>query len=127
MDSLPDQLSCQRDRGCQQSAALPASNRVVNFKRAICSLNLLILVALTITMFLVLNQLHPSCPAGLLFLPLLGTASTLATVSLLIVLARTRRDDGWTAARRIRESLGVFCLILFVPFMFYWNLIGYHF
>ena len=69
----------------RQNAALPASNRVVNFKRAICALNLMILVAFTITMLLVLDQLHPRCPAVLLFLPLLGTVSTLATVALLIV------------------------------------------
>jgi uncharacterized protein len=111
----------------QQNAALPASSRGVNFKRAICALNLLILAAFTITTLLVFDQLHPSCPTVLMYLPLLGTVSTLATVGLLIVLARTRRDDGWTVARRIRGSLDVFCLILFVPYMFYWNLIGYHF
>jgi pimeloyl-ACP methyl ester carboxylesterase len=111
----------------QQSAALPASGRVVNFKRAICALNLLILVAFTITAWLVVDQIHPGCPAALLFLPLLGTVSTLATVALLMVLVRTRRDGGGTVARRIRDSLDVICVILFVPYMFYWNLIGYHF
>jgi uncharacterized protein len=111
----------------QQSAALPPSDKVVNFKRAICALNLLILAALTITVLLVLDQMHPSCPAVLMYLPLLGTVSTLATVALLIVLARTRGDRGWTVARRIRCSLDVLCLILFVPFMLYWNLIGFRF
>lgn len=120
----------------QQSEALPASNtivnlptsnRVVNLKRAICALNILILVTFTITALLVLDQLHPSCPSVLLFLPLLGTASTLATIVLLIVLARTPSDPGWTTARRIRFSLDVLCLVLFVPFMFYWNLIGFRF
>ena len=111
----------------QQSVALPASNRVVNLKRAICALNILILVTFSITASLVLDQLHPSCPSVLLFVPLLGTVSTLATVALLIVLARTPRDHGWTAARRIRFSLDVLCLVLFVPFMFYWNLIGFRF
>src|SRR5204862_8123067 len=108
----------------RQSVALPASKRVVNLKRAIGALNLLILVALTITVLLVVDQLHPSCPTVLLFLPLLGTVSTLATVALLIVLVSTRRDQGWTAARRIRFSLDVLCLVLFVPYMFYWDLFG---
>ena len=111
----------------QQSAALPASDKVINFKRAVCVLNLLILAAMTITVLWVIDQIHPSCPTVLLFLPLLGTVSTLATIALLVVLARTRRDDGRTVARRIRGSLDVFCLILFVPYMFYWNLIGYRF
>lgn len=111
----------------QQSAAWQASDKVVSFKRAVCALNLLILVAMTITVLLVIDQIHPSCPTVLLFLPLLGTVSTLATFALLVVLARTRRNDGWTVARSIRGSLDVFCLILFVPYMFYWNLIGYHF
>jgi hypothetical protein len=111
----------------QQSAAVQASDKVLSFKRTICALNLLILVAMTITAQLVIDQIHPSCPAVLMYLPLLGTVSTLATVALLIVLARTRRDHDWTAARRIRFSLDVLCLVLFVPFMFYWNLIGFRF
>jgi pimeloyl-ACP methyl ester carboxylesterase len=111
----------------QHSAALPASDKVINFKRAVCALNLLILAAMTITVLLVHDQIHPSFPTVLLYLPLLGTVSTIATVALLVVLARTRRDDGWTAARSMRGSLDVLCLILFVPYMFYWNLIGYHF
>jgi hypothetical protein len=110
-----------------QSVALPASNSVVNLKRAIGALNLLILVALTITVLLVVDQLHPSCPTVLLFIPLLGTVSTLATVALLIVLVRTRREQGWTAARRIRFSLDVLCFVLFVPYMFYWDLFGVRF
>ena len=111
----------------RQNVALPASNRVVNLKRAIGALNLLILVALTITVLLVLDQMHPSCPSVLLFVPLLGTVSTLATVALLIVLASTPRDHSWTAARRIRFSLDVLCLVLFVPYIFYWDLIGLRF
>ena len=99
----------------------------MSLKRAICALNFLILVTFSITALLVFDQLHPSCPAVLLFLPVLGTISTLATVALLIVLARTRRDHGWTVGKTIRCSLDVLCLILFVPYMFYWNLIGYHF
>ncbi len=111
----------------QKNAALQASNKLLNFKRAVCALNLLILAAMQVVVLLVMDQIHPSCPTVLLFLPLLGTVSTLATVALLIVLARSRRDDGCTVARRIRSSLDVLCLVLFVPYMFYWNLIGYHF
>lgn len=111
----------------QQSEAFPVSNRVVKLKRAICALDFLILVAFSITAFMVLDQIHPSCPSILLFIPFLGTVSTLATVALLIVLARTPRDHVWTAARRFRFSLDVLCLVLFVPYMFYWNLIGFRF
>ena len=111
----------------QPSAALQASDKVLNFQRALCALNLLILVALGITTLLVLDQIRPSCPAVLMYLPLLGSVSTLATVALLIVLARTPRDYGRTAARKLRFSLDVLCLVLFVPYMFYWNLIGYRY
>jgi hypothetical protein len=76
-------------------------------------------VALTITLLLVVDQMHPTCPTVLLFVPLLGTISTLATIALLLVLVSTRRDQGWTAARRIRFSLDILCLVLFVPYMFY--------
>jgi hypothetical protein len=51
----------------------------------------------------------------------------LATVALLIVLVRTRREQGWTAARKIRFSLDVLCFVLFVPYMFYWDLFGVRF
>lgn len=112
---------------CQPSAALQASDKVLIFKRAVCALNLLILAAMQVTVLLVFDQMHPSCPTILLFLPLLGTVSTLATITLLIALAKARRDDGWTVARRIRGALDVLLLILFVPYMFYWNLIGFHF
>ena len=37
------------------------------------------------------------------------------------------REQVWTAAKRICFSLDVLCLILFVPFLFYWNLIGFRF
>jgi pimeloyl-ACP methyl ester carboxylesterase len=110
-----------------QSVALPTSNRVVNLKRAISAFNFLILVTFSITALLVFDQMHPSCPTVLLFLPLLGTVSALATVALLIVFARTRGEHGWTVARKIRFSLDVLCLVLFVPYMFYWNLIGFRF
>ncbi len=111
----------------QKISALQASDKVLNFKRTVCALNLLLLAAMQVVVLLVFDQMHPSCPTVLLFLPLLGTVSTLATVALLIVVARSRRDDGCTVARRIRSSLDVLCLILFIPYMFYWNLIGYHF
>jgi hypothetical protein len=111
----------------QQTTDLHASDKVVVFKRALCALNLLVLVAMTITAQLVLDQIHPSCPAVLMYLPLLGTVSTLATVALLVLLASIRRDHGRTVASRIRWSLDVLCLILFVPYMFYWNLIGCRF
>jgi len=111
----------------QPSTTLQASDKVLNFKRALCALNLLILVALGITTLLVLDQMRPSCPAVLMYLPLLGSVSTLATLALLIVLARTRCNNDWTAARRIRFSLDVLCLVFFVPYMFYWNLIGFRF
>ena len=111
----------------QQSVPLPTFNRVVNLKHAISALNFLIVVAFSITALLVIDQMHPSCPTVLLFLPILGTVSALATVALLIALARTRYDHCWTVARKIRFSLEVLCLVLFVPYMFYWNLIGFRF
>ena len=111
----------------KKNVDLQASHKVLNFKRAVCTLNLLILAAMQVTVLFVIGQIHPRCPTVLLFLPLLGTVSTLVTFALLVVLARTRSDDGWTVARRIRSSLDVLCLIPFVPYMYYWNLIGYHY
>lgn len=111
----------------QESGALPKSNKVLNFKQATCALNLSVLTAMQVVGLLVFDQIHPSCPTVLLFLPLLGTVSTLVTVALMVVLARDRRDQSRTMARNIRGSLDVLSLILFVPYMFYWNLIGIRF
>ena len=111
----------------QKSVTFQASNKLLTFKRAVCALNLLILTAMQIIIVLVLDQMHPSCPTFLLFLPLLGTVSTLATLALLTALAWARRHDNWTVTRRIRSSMDVLCLILFVPYMYYWNVIGYHY
>jgi uncharacterized protein len=118
-------LACLFHR--QKGAALQTSNKVLNFKRAVCALNLLVLAAMQVTVLLVFDQIRPSCPTVLVFLPMLGTVSALATVALLVVLAKSRCDDGWTVGRRIRSSLDVFSLVLFVPYLFYWNLIGYRF
>ena len=73
-----------------------------------------------------IDQIHPSCPTVLLFLPLLGTVSTLATIAVLIGFAMTRREYDWTKTSKFWWSLDLLCLILFVPFMYYWNLIGVH-
>jgi dienelactone hydrolase len=113
--------------GRSSEAASPGLDWSAGLKRVVCALNLLIVVAFTITVLLVVDQMRPSCPSVLLFLPLLGTVSMLATVALLIVHARTRSDHDWTIARKIRSSIEFLCLILFVPFMLYWNLIGYLF
>lgn len=111
----------------QKNATLQTSDKVLNFKRGVCALNLLILTGIQVVVILVIDQMRPSCPPILLFLPLLGTASTIMTVALLIVLSRTPRDHRWAVAKRFRFSLDVLCMVLFVPYMFYWNLIGYHF
>lgn len=111
----------------QKNAESETLSKVLNFKRGVCALNLFILTGMQVVVILVIDQMRPSCPLILLFLPLLGTASTIMTVALLIVLSRTPRDHRWTAAKSSRFSLEVLCLVLFVPYMFYWNLIGYHF
>ncbi len=111
----------------QKNAALQATDKVLMFKRAVCVLNLLILAAMQVLVLLVFDQLHPSCPTFLLFLPVPGSVSTLATIVLLVVLVRTRHEDSWTVWRRIRSVLDVLALFLFVPYLFYWNLIGYRF
>ncbi len=71
--------------------------------------------------------MRPGCPAVLLYLPLLGSISALATVAMLIALARTPRDPAGTTGRQIRFALEVFGFVLFVPYLWYWNAMGYRF
>lgn len=106
--------------------AVSAPNRLRDFTRAIGTLNALILVGFSITAVLVVDQLHPRCPFLLRFVPLLGFASTLATVWLLIRVVRTpgNQSSDPPAQRSGRFSWDLLCLILFVPYMLYWNLIG---
>jgi uncharacterized protein len=111
----------------QRSNTLPMSNRLLDFKRGVCALNLILLSAMLVVVLLVTDQMHPRCPTILMYLPLLGTVSMFATFVLLVVLFRTRHEDGRTVALRFGSSLEVLCLILFIPYLFYWNLIGYRF
>ena len=109
------------------NSGLHVSDGVVNFKRALCAFNLLILFAFSMVVVLVIDQIRPSCPRILLYLPLLGSISAIATVALLLLLARSHRDEDSTLAMRLRRAFDVLCLILFVPYLLYWNLIGFHF
>ncbi len=111
----------------QKGEAWKASHKVLTFKRAVCAFNLLIVVAMQVVVLSVIDQMHPSCPTFLMILPAFGTVSTLATVALLVLLARTSGQVRMTAASKILGSFDVLCLILFIPYMFYWNLIGYRF
>ena len=106
--------------------ALPEAGWPGRLKHALFVLNFVILIALTITILKVIDQLRPSCPSVLLYLPLLGTVSTVATVVFLTLLATTRRAADVTVARRLRNAFDTFALMLFVPYLFYWNLIGVH-
>lgn len=109
----------------QQRVGLQSSNRAETVTRAIGSLNLGILISFSVIVMLVLDQLHPSCPWILRFVPILGTISTLGTFALTIIVARTSRVDGRIASTRTRLTLDVLCFVLFVPYMYYWNLVGF--
>ena len=70
------------------------------------------------------DQLEPSYPGVLNWLPLAGSISaglTLALLALLGVLWRESSDS-----RRTRIGWGLFALgaTAFVPFLHYWNLLG---
>jgi dienelactone hydrolase len=111
----------------RSSDGRPEIERLLNLKRAIGAFNLLILTALGIVTLLVLDQMRPSCPAVLLYLPLLGSVSAAATVGLMIVMARTPLDPGGTMGWRVRRTLEALCFVLFVPYLWYWNAIGLRF
>ena len=116
-----------RLRGRKSNSAPRERNRFDKTKDVLAMLNLVIMIALTITILLVIDQVRPSCPAILTYLPFLGTLSTFVTVALLVLLAQTRRPSDWTVTRRIWDVLDKSAVILFVPFLIYWNVIGLHF
>lgn len=111
----------------QTKDTLNESSKLQNFRRIVCALNLLILIAMQVTLLLVFDPIHPICPTVLTFTPLLGSVSVLATITLIIKVVRTHRGEIGGTLRRYRTWFDYVCLALFVPYMFYWNLIGYRF
>jgi hypothetical protein len=65
-------------------------------------------------------------PGVRIYLPLLGSLSTLPTISLLVGWLRTRRDDCWAKPQRIRDTLSVAGLVFCCPHLFLWELLVSH-
>lgn len=97
---------------------------MVHFKRALCAINLLILVGMMMMVLRVVDQMQPSCPLVLRYLPLVGNVSAIATIALLVMFARRRGRCDWTAGKRIWCSLEMLLLVLFIPYLYYWNMLG---
>jgi hypothetical protein len=91
---------------------------------ALSVLNLVLLIGLVALARGLANQLEPSYPAVLNWLPLAGSLSVGLTVTLLALLIagwRSSTDSRW---KRISWAVFATCAVAFVPFLWYWNLVG---
>lgn len=93
--------------------------------------HLVFLVTLTATLAWALGEGARSLAYGvpftlrlLLCLPLIGGALTLPAA---LGVAQAWRRDSWTFGYRLRLTLTVAALILFLPFLHSWNLLGFRF
>jgi pimeloyl-ACP methyl ester carboxylesterase len=91
------------------------------------TLGILNLVVLTGLIFLVrglVNAWDPAYPRVLNYLPLLGSLSALVTVLWLAILYFNWRAPSVTRRTRIAWTLCATCAIAFLPYLFYWNVLG---
>ena len=108
---------------CGAEPASSSTDWLHRLRTVLSVLNLLIMLGFSILALFVIDQMHPSCPGVLSFLPILGALSMLGTITLLIGTAMSPQRG--LAIRNAWRSVETACLILFVPFMLYWNLVGY--
>ncbi len=66
-------------------------------------------------------------PPIIIILLLLPLAAAALTFSSLWLTAGTWRNHSWTLSERLHYSLVVLSLVLFIPFLHYWNLFGFRF
>ena len=87
-------------------------------------LNLALLTGLVALTLGLANQLEPSYPGVLNWLPLAGSLSVGLTLTLLALLGARWRALADSRRKRIGWVLFAICAIAFVPFLHYWNLLG---
>ena len=87
-------------------------------------LNLTLLTGLVALTLGLANQLEPSYPGVLNWLPLAGSLSVGLTLTLLALLGARWRAPSDSRRKRIARILFAICAIAFVPFLHYWNLLG---
>jgi sterol desaturase/sphingolipid hydroxylase (fatty acid hydroxylase superfamily) len=87
-------------------------------------LNLALLTGLVALTLGLANQLEPSYPTVLNWLPLAGSLTVGLTLMLLAILGTRWRDMADSRRKRIGWVIFAVCAIAFVPFLYYWNLLG---
>ncbi len=114
-------------RGRRRDSA-PTVTRVRNWLTPLVTgvsvLNLALLTGLVALTLGLANQLEPSYPGVLNWLPLAGSLSVGLTLTLFAVLVARRRALPDSRRKRIGWVLFAICAIAFVPFLHYWNLLG---
>jgi dienelactone hydrolase len=91
---------------------------------AVSVLNLALLAGLVALALGVADQRDPRYPGVLNGLPLAGSLSAGLTLTLLALLLARRRLPGDSRRKRMGRVLFATCAVAFVPFLYYWNLLG---
>jgi pimeloyl-ACP methyl ester carboxylesterase len=98
--------------------------RLTTVTTAVSVLNLVLLTGLVALAFELANLWEPSYPALLNWLPLVGSLSVCLTLMLSALLVASWRAVADSRRSRIGWVMFATCAIAFVPFLYYWNLLG---
>jgi pimeloyl-ACP methyl ester carboxylesterase len=91
---------------------------------AVSVLNLALLTGLVALTLRLANQWEPRYPVVLNWLPLVGSLSVCLTLTLLAILLARWMAPAESPRKRIGWILFATCAVAFVPFLYYWNLLG---
>jgi pimeloyl-ACP methyl ester carboxylesterase len=91
---------------------------------AVSVLNLALLTGLIALTLGLANQWEPRYPVMLNWLPLVGSLSVCLTLTLLAILLARWMAPAESRRKRIGWILFATCAVAFVPFLYYWNLLG---
>ncbi len=107
-----------------RSARNPRRPQIVSgLAQALCAINLVLLAGLVVLVQAVSDQIRPSCPPALRLLPSAGGLSALLSVLLVAFTARAWRSGVWMRGMWWWSFIAL-AAACFLPFLFYWDLLG---
>lgn len=89
------------------------------------ALNILFVLGLTIT--LLTADLATKIPAILIVLLIIPILTTISSAGLIPLTVFVWKDKYWNIVKRVHYSVTTFLAVVFVLWLFYWNLLGFHF
>jgi hypothetical protein len=122
---IANKAALVRGRHGSQAPAVKALRKwLTPVGTAVSVLNLALLTGLVALALGLADQREPRHPGVLNGLPLVGSLSACLTLTLLALLLARRRVPGDSRRKKMGWALFATCAVAFVPFLYYWNLLG---